>query len=271
MARRFYLLPIILFWVTMNVLLWRSEFTGHADRGSEIPADLVWGRILTAPDDSGLDIYRRGQKIGFCRWRVNVGEERKTGRILTEELQPEGQVRNLTGYTLDVESNFMFEEAGRRMRVEFHGEFEANHAWKTLALQVLVRPSTWEVRARRSDRTFTLSIDEGGGAWERTFDFSDLQDPSRLLLELGYPMPPDLFSPGAEPPNGQKTGGTSLGLSWTARNDWLRIGQTRLRVYRLETTFVEGYRATIFVSRVGELLRVELPGDILLVNDALIM
>jgi hypothetical protein len=270
MLQRFYLVPIILFWITMNVLLWRSEFASQTEPGSAIPADLVWRRILTAPDDSGLDILRRGEKIGYCRWRANIGEERKTGRILTEEMQPEGQVRSLTGYTLDAESNFLLEETARRMRVEFHGEFGTNHHWKTLEFRVLLRPAAWELRARKADQTFTLSMDEEGRSWKRTFRFSDLNDPAKLMGELGYPLGPMLALPDGQVPEREDSSPPLLGLTWTARNDWLQIGQTRLRVYRLETS-VLNYRATVFVSRVGELLRIELPGEILLINDAFIM
>ncbi|HZL13466.1 MAG TPA: hypothetical protein VFC85_04935 [Verrucomicrobiae bacterium] len=52
------------FWVTMNVLLWRTEYSpggGHIS----IPVDLVWRKILTAPDASSLNVYQNGQRTGF--------------------------------------------------------------------------------------------------------------------------------------------------------------------------------------------------------------
>ena len=61
----------------------------------------------------------------------------------------------------------------------------------------------------------------------------------------------------------------TLGLKWEARNDRLTIGSNPVRVYRLEARLFDRYRAILFVSPVGEILRVELPDDILLTNDAL--
>ena len=61
----------------------------------------------------------------------------------------------------------------------------------------------------------------------------------------------------------------SLGLRWEARNDWLKIGHSQVRVYRLHTRLLDRYQAVVVVSRVGEILRVELPNGLLLVNEAL--
>ena len=72
------------------------------------------------------------------------------------------------------------------------------------------------------------------------------------------------------PMPGAQKGGLSLGVQWTARNDWIEIGHTSVRAYRLEATLLDRYRMRIIVSRVGEILRVDLPDEWELVNDHLI-
>ena len=67
MRSRFLFLFITLFWLTMNFLLWRSEFGGHQKVGSAVSLDVVVEKILTAPDASSLEVYHHGNKIGFCR------------------------------------------------------------------------------------------------------------------------------------------------------------------------------------------------------------
>ena len=62
----------------------------------------------------------------------------------------------------------------------------------------------------------------------------------------------------------------ALGLTWQAHNDWLSIGHTYARVFRLQARLLDRYEVVVFVSRVGEILRVELPNEHLLVNDALV-
>ena len=49
MIPRITFLAITMFWVVMNVLLWRTEY-GVRGSGIAVPVDLVWRKILTAPD-----------------------------------------------------------------------------------------------------------------------------------------------------------------------------------------------------------------------------
>ena len=64
MASRLTFIAITLFWVVMNILLWRSEF-GAGRAGSPVPVAAVWQKILTAPDNSSLTVIYKGRKIGF--------------------------------------------------------------------------------------------------------------------------------------------------------------------------------------------------------------
>ncbi len=58
-------------------------------------------------------------------------------------------------------------------------------------------------------------------------------------------------------------------LKWEAREDNFRIAHSNARVYRLQTRLLGSYEITLLVSRVGEILRLELPQDVVLVNDQL--
>jgi hypothetical protein len=100
---------------------------------------------------------------------------------------------------------------------------------------------------------------------------SDLQNPDKVLTELGGPtLPAALAALGLRSPSPQAgTNGVALGLKWEGRNDWLQVGHNPVRVYRLEARLFDRFRAALFVSPVGEILRVELPEDTLMVNDAL--
>src|SRR6266850_2425896 len=86
------------FFVTMNVLLWRSEFGGHHQFGGAIPAEAVWEKIVTAPDNSLLTIRHHGKKVGNCHWLPSVGQERFTGKIMSDEVPPEGMIERPSGY-----------------------------------------------------------------------------------------------------------------------------------------------------------------------------
>jgi hypothetical protein len=50
----------------------------------------------------------------------------------------------------------------------------------------------------------------------------------------------------------------------------MQIGRSRVRVYRLSARLPGQLEVTAFISRAGELLRIQLPDRIQLVNDAII-
>jgi len=62
------------FWITMNVLLWHVEY-GSRGSGVSVPVDLVWRKILTAPDASSMNIYQDGERSGFCEFSTSVEME----------------------------------------------------------------------------------------------------------------------------------------------------------------------------------------------------
>ena len=59
-----------------------------------------------------------------------------------------------------------------------------------------------------------------------------------------------------------------MSVKWEANNDSMRFGHSKVKVYRLHTKVLGSHEIFIFVSRVGEILWVELPDKIVLSNDA---
>ena len=108
------------------------------------------------------------------------------------------------------------------------------------------------------------------GRDQRTIRFAELQNPRSLLAELGGPLLPGILGSVGLPMGTNALEKLSLGLRWEARNDWLQVGRTRMRVYRLHTLLLDRYAITVHVSPVGEILRAELPNRIILINEALL-
>ena len=260
---------IALFWVVMNALLWRSEFAGK-NVAASVPPSAVWEKILTAPDDSSLSINLEGRKLGYLRLRPNVNEGAATGKIASEN-EPEGLVRRVSEYTLELDGSLVAQAITRSIR--FNGEFAfgTDLAWKRFRTKTLVRPYTWEVRASAAERELWVQSTDGESEWIQRFTPDDLRNPQRLATVLESPvlaaLLPQLL------PAAIQTGGTnaplSLALNWTARYEWLQIGRNKVRIYRLEAKLLDRHRIVVLISRVGEILRIELPGEIKLVNDIL--
>ena len=268
MRYRLSLLLVTAFFVTMNVLLWRSEYGGRGHMGTPVPADLVWEKVLTSPDHSLLEIRHRGVKIGRAQWSANIGEELATGQILNEDLPPEGMIKVMTGYTLDFDGNVSLDNLSR-LRFNFNLKLNTNQNWQEMNLKFVIKPFSWEINSSAIRQTFTWIMEEDAERTERTFTFADLRNPEKIIRELGGPALPAALAAFGVPLQQAKGSSAAVGLRWEARNDRIKIGNNLVRVYRLEARLTDLYRAALFVSPVGEILRVELPDDIVMINDAL--
>jgi hypothetical protein len=256
---------ILLFWGTMNTLLWRSEMGAGTNLASAVPVSTVWEKILTAPDDSALSINLDRRKVGFVRWRPNVGEETATGKIASEN-EPEGIVRKLTEYSVDIEGSVVIDALHRSVRFGGDLRFDPSLKWKQFHTQLSLRPAIWRVKGNAASRELWLESEEDGVEFIRRLSFDDLKNPQKLLSSVESPLAGMIL--------GQQAGALqstnlSAGLNWTARYEWLRIGQNRVRIYRLNARLLDRHEINILVSRVGEILRVELPLNVKLINDTL--
>ena len=121
--------------------------------------------------------------------------------------------------------------------------------------------------ANATNETVALRWEEGKASWERTFTFAELRDPRTLLSEFEGPAVLALAGPLSAWP---KPGDASFALVWQARTDWLEVSGARVRAYRLEASLWDRHRIVIVINRVGEVMRVELPGGLSLANDLLL-
>lgn len=270
MRSRFFFALITLFWVAMNFLLWRSEFSGRKQIGSAIPVQGIVDKILTAPDVSSLEVYHHGKKIGFCRLSAHVAAP--PPKNFLEDFQPEGMVEKPTGYSLDLEGNVTLEGTTNRLRFDLNLKISTNKTWQEFSLRANRRPDSWELHSSAAEQNVRFVVDDGIERWEQTFTFAQLRNPQVLLREFGGPLALTLFGSlgNLSPGNLGNTNSANplFSLKWEANNDSMRFGHSKVRVYRLRTKLFGRYDIFLFVSRVGEILWVELPDKLVLSNDA---
>jgi hypothetical protein len=267
MISRIVLIVLTLFWLTMNILLWRAEYGREGSAGSSVPAEVVWRKILTAPDSSSLSIFHHGKKVGFCHWVSGIGEE--LAQITEDNSSPEGMVRHIRGYRLQLEGNVSSDEVGNRIRFESALTLTTNQLWQDFNLRIILRPAMLEIHSSATEQRVKFHVDDGEEKFDRVIKFSELQNPQALLREFGGPVAGGLLSNFGMFGTQLQGSAVKAGLKWEGREDSMRIGHSPVRTYRLQTRLLDRYQITIFVSRVGEILRVELPDEILLINDQL--
>ncbi len=280
--RRLAFLAITAFFLTMNVLLWRSEFRAQGE-GAPVPLPMVWEKILRAPDDSDLEIFHQKKKVGHLRWAANAGELATTNLPSAGDNLQEGMVRKVGGYTIDIlDGRLDLGDGRKRIRFTMNTTFTTRHEWQTFAVQLSQRPQSLDLVASATNQTLAVSYQQGDDVTQRSFTFAQLRDPKALLQEIAGPIPLSLLTGGllaglggggASPevaalPALQKL---SLGLQWDSRQDWLKVGSAKLRCYRLQTRLLEKHQVVVYISRVGEILRVELPNEIVLQNTRMML
>jgi len=265
MFNRVAFLLIAAFWVTMNVLLWRAEYGRHNDIGSAVPPQMVWQKILTAPDNSSLIILHNGKNAGFAHWATEITEagSARAG-------QPEDMVSHPTGYRIEFEGNITMPELTNHLRFDFNLLLDRSQTWRETAVSLMMRRNSCTIRSEADERTVQLKITGADGGFERDFTFAELENPQALLQEFAGPLPFKL--PGTlELPAGLSATNApaSLGLTWEAHDAWLNLGHNPTRIYRLSAQMLDRYSIVIFVSHVGEILRADLPEGYELLNDRL--
>lgn len=276
MRHKISFLLVAAFFITMNVLLWRSEFTARGRLGSPLPPETVWEKVLTCPDNSFLEVRHKGLKVGRVHWSASIHEAPVAQLLDEDELPPEGMVKTVTGYGLDFDGTVSLEDLSR-LRFVFGLRLSTNQTWKDMSLKVTLKPFVWEVHSSAESETLRFTSEDDEGRRDQVFKFSELRNPDKLMRTLGGPAAPVLLGALGLPlgqlgkPQSLTNASTiSLDLGWQARHDWIKVGRTPVRVYRIEAGLFDRFRAIFFVSPVGEILRVELPDEIVLMNEALI-
>jgi hypothetical protein len=267
MRSRIFFAAIAGFWLVMNVLLWRSQSGAHSQIGSAVPVEIVWDKILTAPDNSSLEIYDHGKKTGFCQWMATAGgAARALNQSLSKDYAPDGLNPQPGGYGLSLEGDMAI-FGTNRVRFEMRLRLSTNQTWQDFRFIAKMPPTLWDIHAIAAARKIMVRVNGDGGSWERTLKFADFQHPESLLEEVGGGDLPGLAGAANLPLQKDSITQAAAGLRWEAHEDWMQLGHSRVRVYRLETEFF-GQRLCLFISRAGEILWVEAPNQLTFRNEA---
>ena len=184
-------------------------------------------------------------------------------------MAPEGMVDEPSSYMLDVIGSLTLEGANR-FRFSFEVKFSTNQEWLEFSMHVTLRPTVVEVRATAAEGKVHFRFDDAGARTDRSYTFEELQHPEKILREFGGALLPGLVGALGFDLQGPRSSAPAVGLRWTAREDKLKVGASFMRVYRLQTLILDHFPIVIYVSRIGEILRIELPDEIVLANDALL-
>jgi hypothetical protein len=115
-----------------------------------------------------------------------------------------------------------------------------------------------EVHSLAARQAVEIRVTSDDGVVERRLTFAELQNPGALLRAYAGPAA-DLLPGGFDLPG--LGGATGASLPWEASRTRIRIGSQLVPVYRVQTGLL-GRNVTVDVSILGEILRVDLAGEI---------
>ena len=269
MAGRITFAAIALFWVVMNVLLVRGDLGSGRETVSEVPLDTVWQRVLTAPDNSTLDLRHHGVHLGTVRWIPTILESTPTNTQdrVVHELAGDGMVNSLAGYRLDIDAAINGEEPATRFRLRGQLELSAARLWREWSLRIDRRPQAWTVSMKNNDKFFHLGIDDGRRHTDQDLPIPRGESAGAMLGQYAGFLPPGVDTKSLTGTPGQPP--TADPIKWVARQDWLKIGKSRAQVYKVTATVMDKFQGTAYISRAGEILKVQLPDGLVLSSEAL--
>jgi hypothetical protein len=248
----------------MNLLLWEEEY-GARRSSVSIPLSAVWEKVLTSADRSVLNIRRDGRTIGTLEWTPSVIESVRTN----DSIEIEGLVDQSEGYHIQAVLRFFGTDPSLgRLLVQGGADFAGDLSWRGLEVRVDQRPRVWTLRATSGTGEVVLDMEEGRRRVEQRFQTQDLSSVGALLGPLAafLPAPGPAGDPGS---GGLPTEWLARNLQWTAAQDWMKVGRSRVRIYKVTGRFGGSLEAVAYVSRAGEILKVQLPDNLQLVSDAL--
>jgi len=124
--------------------------------------------------------------------------------------------------------------------------------------------------AEKEELSIRPPLTEEEGRGEQVIPFAELRNPDQLLRRLGGPLVAATLTSLGLSLNQFQASPASLGLRWQAhKGHRVPMGRVHVPVYRLQARWLDRYEINIYVAESGEIFRVDLPNEIVLLNGKL--
>lgn len=262
------------FWLGMNLGLVRTELGSRTGAGAaSVPVQAVLRKIVTAEEICPLEIRHQDRRIGFCKWTTGVMRD-----PAETEGSPgqEGMVKRVLGYNINLDGNVDLTAIRTPMHFNFAMELAPQLTWRRVELTLRSAAGECRVGAESAAGQLWLAVAVPGlPTVTNTLRLAEARDPETVLGFVARAVPDSgqaallpgvLAARGVDGFRGVDSDLARGQAALRAYNSVLRVGSADVRVYVLELAVSGRERARAYVSRFGEILRVELPSQITLHN-----
>jgi hypothetical protein len=126
--------------------------------------------------------------------------------------------------------------------------------------------ATVEIHSLQTNQMAHIKITSDNEMMERDLPFADLENPNTLIRAFTGNFADVLLST-MDLPDFMTDAGLQK-IQWNSRRTRIKIGSESVPVYRLETTLL-GRPIAVDVSTLGEILRIQMPGNVTAIIDEL--
>lgn len=244
---------VVGFWVVMMTALVRTEYLGERG-GPEVPAKLVLKKIFSQESPARLNVFYQNELIGFCKVEVSpVAADGPQPAVLPAAYRVDSSLV----LTLD---RFGF---GSPLRAEGETYFNAQYGVTAYQLSVKVDDLRLVLAGDTATRKVSMDLTAPGTRDRREFDLGQLSG-AGLAGVLGLPGL-GMLNPGVLTNATAATGRNSA----TVRMGRLPIGSDHEDAYLVAARLNESLWARIWISKQGEVLKVDTPFQVTLLADTL--
>lgn len=259
---------IVAFWLTMMVALVRTEMWPQSSLNA-VSQEEIMRKVFAHDAPARLNIFYRGQEIGYCRVDVEPQYAAVDAAAQTETRVPSRfQVRT------DVKIKLTPFRVASTLHLRGASEFSARYELERFDLNTLIADSIIRVRGDQQSGKVKVDFRAGDREDHREFDFKQLQG-AGLASAVGLPGLANFsFLGGGGMPTAFGAGGdrpaTATMTTTRAFRDHLKIGGSKIRAYQVASEFGDGMWMKMWIDEEsGSVLKVDTSIGLKMIQDEL--
>ena len=249
------------FWVAMMVALVRLEFFPQPAPIGNVSSERVLRTLFANPEPARLNVYYQGADIGTCRVEV-------TPSIVGD---PDSPAKSNRVYQVRSELMLAMSVFGMPSRLRLVGRSLFNHDYSldNFNLKTTISDNSVEIHGDAASKKVNVLFAFGNTVERREFDFNQVQG-AGVASALGLPGLANFGLLGGGAPADFGNSPPSAAPSRSATTIYLghlKIGDTSLRTFVMESKMDRSMWAKIWISEVGEVLRVDTSMGLTMLSD----
>lgn len=261
MLGRVFAIGIVAFWLVMMTLLIRSELLHTNPLTYSVPIETVMQKMFEGEESSDLTIFYQGKRVGTCSFQV--AKDRST---------------NPPHYSVKSELTLDFEMLGRSIRLQSWTDstFDRRYQMTRFTSQTTTGDTRIDLKGDLASQFVEFELKMGNGVTEKhklPFSAIEQMGPSGALglFGMGGLQASDTQGAEAETPSWLSLNPGGNGPATVVQDTPLQVGKEKLQTLMVHTRYDDSLWSKVYVSPVGEVLKVETSFGVMMLSSQLAM